>query len=156
MPRFDKDPSRTLGRDRSPKPNRLLARTFCADRHAPGSARRALVDLDDKLDSELVDDVRLLVSELVTNSVRHTGSAKIDLEVWRSEDVLHVDVCDHGDGFDVSSPPQPGDASGWGLFMVDRLADRWGIKTNGGTRVWFEMLRPGPGTQRRDLFEPAS
>ena len=146
-----------MGHHRSSKLNRLLARTFTADRHAPGSARRALVGLNGELDSELVEDVRLLVSELVTNSVRHTGSAEIELEVWRSEAVLRVDVCDHGAGFDVTGSPQPGDASGWGLFMVDRLADRWGVKTNGGTRVWFELTRPGPGVPaRRDLFEAAS
>ena len=93
------------------------------------------------------------MSELVTNSLRHTGSADIELEVWRSDEVVRVDVCDHGAGFDVPGPPQPGDASGWGLFMVDRLADRWGVETNGDTRVWFELraarrARPGPRALR--------
>ena len=73
----------------------------------------------------------MLVSELVTNSLRHTGSAEIELEVWSSDEVVRVDVSDRGAGFDVDGPPRPGKASGWGLFMVDRLADRWGVETSG-------------------------
>ena len=133
-----------MERHRSSKLNRLLAQSFRADRRAPGQARSALQALNGELDHELAADIRLLVSELVTNSVRHTGSADIELEVWRSDEVVHVDVRDHGAGFEVSGSPQPGDASGWGLFMVDRLADRWGVQTNGDTHVWFELSRRGP------------
>ena len=141
---------------RSPQLRCLLARTFQSDSQAPGSARRVLSDLNGSIDQELVADLRLLVSELVTNSLRHTGSARIHLEVWRSDDVVRVDVTDHGAGFDVPGPPQPGKVSGWGLFMVDRLADRWGVETNGATRVWFEFVRPGAGgRKRRDFFDVA-
>ena len=92
------------------------------------------------------------MSELVTNSLRHTGSADIALEVWRSDEVVHVDVRDHGAGFELNGSPQPGDASGWGLFMVDRLADRWGVQTNGDTHVWFELLRLRAGKPDRNFF----
>ena len=121
---------------------------------APGEARGALRALNGSLDPELADDIRLLVSELVTNSLRHTGSAEIELEVWRSEDVVRVAVSDHGAGFDLNGRPQPGDASGWGLFMVDRLADRWGVDSDGDTCVWFELTRPvSGGRTRRDFFD---
>jgi anti-sigma regulatory factor (Ser/Thr protein kinase) len=158
-PRYIEAESRVgsrMGLRRSPKLNCLLARTFRSDRQAPGSARRALRSLSGSIDPELAEDVRLLVSELVTNSLRHTGSTSIELEVWRSDEVVRVDVCDHGAGFDVSGPPRPGKASGWGLFMVDRLADRWGVETNGHTRVWFELLRAGTHGRDRALFDTAS
>ena len=158
-PRYIEAESRVdsrMGLRRPPKLNCLLARTFRCDSQAPGSARRALKSLNGAIDPELAEDVRLLVSELVTNSLRHTGSTSIELEVWGSDEVVRVYVCDHGAGFDVSGPPQPGNASGWGLFMVDRLADRWGVETNGDTRVWFELRRPGARAEDRVLFDTAS
>jgi anti-sigma regulatory factor (Ser/Thr protein kinase) len=130
-----------MDHQRSPNLQHLLGRSFPADRQAPGQARNALRALNGSLDRELAEDVRLLVSELVTNSLRHTGSAEIDLEVWSSDDVVRVAVSDRGTGFEVDGAPTPGDASGWGLFMVDRLANRWGVETNGQTRVWFELTR---------------
>jgi anti-sigma regulatory factor (Ser/Thr protein kinase) len=156
-PRYIEAESRVdsrMGHRRSPKLHCLLARTFQSDSQAPGSARRALRSLNGSIDPELAEDVRLLVSELVTNSLRHTGSASIELEVWGSDEVVRVDVSDRGAGFDVKGPPRPGKASGWGLFMVDRLADRWGVETNGNTRVWFELIRGG--RDRAHLFEAAS
>ena len=89
-----------------------------------------------------VETLRLLVSELVTNAVRHGGAAE-PVEVharWNSE--VRVEVSDHGDGFTpaprIGPPDEPG---GFGLFLVGRLADRWGVETNGGTTVWFVMRR---------------
>jgi anti-sigma regulatory factor (Ser/Thr protein kinase) len=143
-----------MEQQRSSNLHRLLGRTFKADREAPGAARNALRTIDGLLDPELAEDMRLLVSELVTNSLRHTGSADIELEVWRSDEILRVAVSDQGAGFTVNGSPQPGDASGWGLFMVDRLADRWGVQANGMTCVWFELVRPRAGGRtRRDFFE---
>jgi anti-sigma regulatory factor (Ser/Thr protein kinase) len=158
-PRYIDEESRVIPRmeeQRSSRLHRLLGRRFRADRQAPGAARNALRSLNGSLDPELAADIRLLVSELVTNSLRHTGSADIELEVWRSDELVRVAVSDHGAGFDLAGPPQPGDASGWGLFMVDRLADRWGVERNGDTRVWFELTQPhGDETTRREFFEPA-
>jgi anti-sigma regulatory factor (Ser/Thr protein kinase) len=135
----------------------ILTRTFRADRQAPGKARSALRALNGNLDPGIADDVRLLVSELVTNSLRHTGSSEIELHISGSDAVIHVDVVDHGGGFDTPLAPEPGQASGWGLFMVDRLADRWGVETDDATRVWFEFgRRDTAGTAGRDFFAPAS
>ena len=140
-----------------PTLQRLLARSFEADPSAPGKARLALRGLNGDLDRALADDIRLLVSELVTNSFRHTGTALIELEVWSSDEIVRVDVTDHGDGFAAPASPTPGRVSGWGLFMVDRLAARWGVETAGPTRVWFELERPGAGGsgRRGDLFAAA-
>ncbi len=131
--------------------DRLLTRSFAADRGAPGQARLALRALTGHVGRERCEDVRLLVSELVTNSLRHTGTSGIRLEVWASDRVIRVEVADDGDGFDVPGAPVPGDASGWGLFMVDRLADDWGVDSGTQTRVWFELSREGHG--RREFFD---
>jgi anti-sigma regulatory factor (Ser/Thr protein kinase) len=123
--------------------DRVLARRFRADSHAPGRARSALGALSGSLEERTAEDVRLLVSELVTNSLRHTGSSEIELEVWRSPGTVRVVVSDRGAGFDLPDQPEPGQASGWGLFMVDRLANRWGVDSNDATSVWFELDRDG-------------
>jgi anti-sigma regulatory factor (Ser/Thr protein kinase) len=132
----------------------LLTRSFTADREAPGRARLALRGLSGRLDHETSEDVRLLVSELVTNSLRHTGTSGIRLEVWASDAMVRVEVADDGVGFELPSNPRPGQVSGWGLFMVDRLTDRWGVDTAGETLVWFEFDRPGAGGRgRREFFQ---
>jgi anti-sigma regulatory factor (Ser/Thr protein kinase) len=95
-----------------------------------------------ELSDDKVDTLRLLVSEVVTNAVRH-GNTQSPVEVharWNSE--VRVEVCDHGGGFSpqprVGKSDEPG---GFGLFLVGRLADRWGVETDDGTTVWFVLRR---------------
>ena len=118
---------------------------------AAGRARRALVALGDELEPHLVEDLRLLVTELVTNSVRHADApaeAVVDVEVSIGPQRVTVAVADGGSGF-VNRPPAVGRQrmSGWGLDLVDRLASRWGIRRLRGTCVWFELDR-GPRLRR--------
>jgi len=100
---------------------------------APGNARRAL------------DEIRLLVSELVTNSVRHAGMRPeewIGLHVKVVPDSVRVEVADGGPGFETGQPlPSMYQDSGWGLYLVEQIADRWGVDHDPGTRVWFEIDR---------------
>jgi two-component sensor histidine kinase len=87
-----------------------------------------------------METMRLLVTELVTNSVRHADCDSISLRVTVGRSSVLTEVADDGNAFD----PQPSDSddTGWGLFLVQRLADRWGVKTGGGSkRVWFELQR---------------
>jgi serine/threonine-protein kinase RsbW len=89
--------------------------------------------------------VRLLVSEVVTNAVRHanlaTGDA-IELVVELNRRTLRVEVHDPGGGFVPSAPaPDPTRPSGWGLYLVAELADRWGVDSDETTLVWFEFDR---------------
>ena len=85
-------------------------------------------------------DVRLLVCELVTNAVRHAGGGAVRLVVTRTGGMLRIEVHDPGRGFELVEPPtDPMRASGWGLVLVEELADRWGVDHNPRTRVWFEM-----------------
>jgi anti-sigma regulatory factor (Ser/Thr protein kinase) len=116
---------------------------FEAGPTAAAGARNALAALGGKVDDALLGDVRLLVSELVTNSVRHSSAHSHDvvhMSVAVSETSLRVEVADPGEGFE----PKPRDADrtrpgGWGLYLVDQLADRWGVARDHLTRVWFEM-----------------
>ncbi len=114
--------------------------------YAVTAARLALSDIDDLVDESLAFDVRLLVSELVTNSVRHAqiGSEdSIGLQVTVDEQQVRVDVVDRGPGFEPPEhDPTADDArdNGWGLFFVTQLADRWGVEREEG-RVWFEIAR---------------
>lgn len=112
---------------------------------AAAAARHALAPLEAKLDPDLLDDVRLLVSELVTNSVRHTNSlpdAVVRLEISLSPTIVRIEVTDAGPGFTPRErTPGQDQSSGWGIFLVDRLSERWGVLRNGGAHVWCELRR---------------
>jgi len=93
-----------------------------------------------------VDDLRLLVSELVTNSVLHGGAGpndSVQLRVHCPDHCVRVEVCDDGHGWgehirstSLDSEQPPG---GWGLMLVGALADRWGVRAGKRTCVWFEL-----------------
>ena len=89
-----------------------------------------------------VERLKLLVSEVVTNAVRHgDGSEPVELHAtWNSE--VRIEVSDHGDGFTptprIGALDEPG---GFGLYLIGRLADRWGVETDTGTTVWFVLRR---------------
>lgn len=109
-------------------------------------ARHALDGLDGRLPADQLGDVRLLVSELVTNALRHAGSEpqeQIRLAVTVSEAAIRVEVRDQGTGFEPHPlPDDPDRESGWGLFLVETLSDRWGVEPGAPTRVWFELDLP--------------
>jgi two-component sensor histidine kinase len=106
-------------------------------------ARRALLAGNGALPSCVRDDVLLLVTELVTNAVRHASAGPdgvVRVELRRGTDILRVAVSDEGTGFTAKAPLEPNEAGGWGLALVDRIADRWGITpTRSGTCAWFEI-----------------
>jgi serine/threonine-protein kinase RsbW len=110
-------------------------------------ARRSLDAISDRVSPATLEDLRLLVSELVTNSIRHAGLAPdqvIALHVDLADGRVRVEVCDEGEGFTPTAPSirtEPDDeASGWGLFLVRKVSDRWGVSNDGNTRVWFELV----------------
>jgi anti-sigma regulatory factor (Ser/Thr protein kinase) len=110
---------------------------------AAARARRAIAGLRADLDPSLLETLRLLVTELVANSVRHADADAVTLKVVVSPRAVLTEVTDPGPGFDPASTGTPReDHSGWGLFLVERLAKRWGVTTAGqATRVWFELPR---------------
>jgi anti-sigma regulatory factor (Ser/Thr protein kinase) len=109
---------------------------------APGLAREALRPLSGKLGKSAYETLQLLVTELVTNSVRHAGLSRdqrIRLRVALSGDGVWAEVREPGKGFACERPPAPGKSGGWGLFLVNRLARRWNVNKDGETAVWFEL-----------------
>ncbi len=103
--------------------------------------RRTLADLP--IPATELEVARLLVNELVTNSIRHAGLEPADpirITAVVSRGTLRVDVFDGGDGLPVHVAggirPDPGPDSGWGLYLVETLSTRWG---NARGRYWFEL-----------------
>ena len=116
--------------------------------YAVTASRLALAGLEERLDPNVLFDIRLLVSELVTNCVKHARvgpeeSIMLTVEI-RDEDV-RVSVVDEGPGFEQPEKPLSEAAaeagSGWGLFLVDQLASSWGVERQSGATVWFELPR---------------
>jgi anti-sigma regulatory factor (Ser/Thr protein kinase) len=110
---------------------------------AAARARRALSKLRADLDPPLMETLRLLVTELVSNSVRHARADTVILKVLVGRTVVLTEVTDEGPGFDPEDTGKPGtEDSGWGLFLVERLAQRWGVsQQDEATKVWFELRR---------------
>jgi anti-sigma regulatory factor (Ser/Thr protein kinase) len=116
---------------------------------APASVARArdgLEPLRGSVADGTLEDVRLLISEIVTNSVRHAGlepADRVAVRVIADPRRVRAEVLDSGPGFEAPRRgPSTGSGSGWGLYLVERVADRWGVERRGGrTRVWFEIDR---------------
>ncbi|HWH13228.1 MAG TPA: ATP-binding protein [Miltoncostaeaceae bacterium] len=121
---------------------------------APASVVTARRRLEEVLDPLLADGLVsaatrdtavLLVSELVTNAVRHarTGAgARVELQVaLTNAHRLHVSVHDEGQGFTATrvAMPPPEQIGGRGLALVDAMAEDWGAERVGSMRVWFEL-----------------
>jgi anti-sigma regulatory factor (Ser/Thr protein kinase) len=113
---------------------------------AAGEARRALADCR-LVDAEREPTLLLLVSELVTNSVRHAGmDADESIRLRARADAVraYVEVCDacHSDRVPDRRPPSLGELEpgGLGLMLVEEMSDRWGVHRHAGeTCVWFEL-----------------
>jgi len=122
----------------------MVELTLPAEPRAAAVARSHVRDLP--LDEETLEVVSLLVTELVTNAVRHGRVADdtritLHLDVV-GDDLVHVDVVNEGPAF----APQPRKravdcAGGMGLQLVDRLSERWGVENDGSTKVWLEVKR---------------
>jgi hypothetical protein len=113
-------------------------------REAGAEARRTLVAGDGKLPPAVREDVLLLLTELVTTAVRRGGggsedSVRVEWRQWPLR--VRVEVADQGTEFTQIPPRETADKSdGWGLFLVDRIADSWGVgRSAAGTSVWFEI-----------------
>lgn len=110
----------------SPRRARVLAREVLAV-YLPDARRR--------------NDLLILVTELVTNAVRHAGLGPrdaIELRLAARPGVVRAEVRDPGPGF-VPVEREPGPGGGFGLVLLRTLPDRWGISADGPTCVWFEI-----------------
>jgi anti-sigma regulatory factor (Ser/Thr protein kinase) len=113
---------------------------------APSLARAAVSRWLDSRPGVDRDDACLLVSELVTNSVRHAGQpagAPVHIRAAAINGFVRVEVHDHGHGPVRRRAPDTRQG-GFGLHLVNLLAARWGVRHDPGTRVWFELAAPSP------------
>jgi anti-sigma regulatory factor (Ser/Thr protein kinase) len=119
-----------------------IAVDISRDHLAPAAARRAVERLAGRVDDDLIPEVRLLVSELVTNSVKYGGEGTIRLEIDADRPgKVRAEVIDQGLGFIPVARDRPAtEAGGWGLHLVQTLSNRWGVH-EGSTSVWFEIER---------------
>ncbi|MGW7573149.1 ATP-binding protein [Streptomyces sp. NPDC054765] len=92
------------------------------------------------LTPQLTEHAVLLVSELVGNAVRHTGARTFGLRMLRRRGWIRIEVRDPSRGLPCLMPVQEMDISGRGLFLVDKLSDRWGVDLlPRGKTTWCEM-----------------
>jgi anti-sigma regulatory factor (Ser/Thr protein kinase) len=117
---------------------------------AVGAARRVLRAWEGHFEPDLFYDLSLCVSELVTNRIRQAESAggdELELVVRRSEALVRAEVREpRPDG--VLSQPLVEPLSDLGMFIVDRVADRWGVDRSEGTVVWCEIDLASDGRSR--------
>ena len=109
----------------------------------PEARRLACKVAEHYLDEKQYKAFELVVTEIVSNAVRHGGAPgdQIRLAVTPKDDYMCVQVTDSGPGL----VPKPGaleadDDGGFGLFIVEQLTRRWGVtREDSRTRVWFEL-----------------
>ncbi len=115
--------------------------------HDATAAAQARAKIDEDLTSVLpprrLDESRLMVTELVTNAVRHAPpepDGSIVLEIKHEPGVARIVVRDGGTHMDLNELTFHTQADGhYGLFVVDALADHWGFSIDGDKGVWFEV-----------------
>ena len=94
----------------------------------------------------MLDDAPPLATELVANSVRHSGmpaSAGVVVAITLTSASVRIDVDDPGCGGAIAPRPPDPDSGGFGLNLVQTLSERWGVEraARGGTRVWAQLPR---------------
>jgi anti-sigma regulatory factor (Ser/Thr protein kinase) len=142
------------GRGAPPQP--ALTRRFSACPSAAAAAREAIHSIAVDLGPSATETARLLVTELVSNALRHAGlgpNASIALKAFLSRSTALFHVRDDGLGFEPPTlPPEPNGhgepddyadllPDGRGLLLVDRLSESWGVTRTPGATVWFEIRR---------------
>ena len=132
-------------RDASVEPGAACARLRLAcDPAVVAEARRAVARFEAGVPEPVIESARLLVTELVTNSLLHgiaEGDGWIDVLNERRAQCLRIEVADP-----ASTGRRPvlrsvdhSSTSGWGLQLVDRLASDWSVEIGSGTCVWCEI-----------------
>ena len=144
------------GRDGSAGRGRAVARaedtlvvSLPLDGRGPRAARTAVEGLRGRIAPSVLEDAKLIASELVTNAVRHGGVSRrgvVGFCVELTGTMVRLEVTDPGDG-GVIAPRAPDHETGggFGLHVVRALSERWGLEqvAAGETRVWAQLPRVG-------------
>jgi anti-sigma regulatory factor (Ser/Thr protein kinase) len=129
-------------REQRPKP--VLRMPIGRDSSAPAAARHALADLRPSLSAERFHACQLLATELVTNVLRHAPARSAwgtaDMRVRMYPDRVRIEIRDDGIGFRPHARTAGQDVhGGWGLHLVEQLADEWGVEPGVQNCVWFTV-----------------
>ncbi len=113
------------------------------DVHAPEDARRQLSEMLSNVAPELSTDVLLIVSEAVTNAVlshhhEPVPDEEIEVDLLAEPGVIKGEIRDGRLGFDVELSAFDEHVARR-LYLIDRLASRWGLEFTGRARLWFEV-----------------
>jgi anti-sigma regulatory factor (Ser/Thr protein kinase) len=147
----------------APGASHTVRRALPARAGAVGEARREVIGLP--IPRTARDQIALVVSELVTNAVRHTGASDIPLrlQIRLRSGRARIEVRDGGAGFDApSTEPDPLQVGGQGLMIVAALSERWGVTRGAdGCTVWCEVLIEDEppstsGREARDTYARAT
>jgi anti-sigma regulatory factor (Ser/Thr protein kinase) len=111
---------------------------------APAIARAAISGLcqDLRLPDTLRQTLVLLISEVVSNAVLHSSGppdAPITVTAMVTPEVFRITVTDAGDGFTPAQRDPARVEGGYGLFLLEKAASRWGVEASSPTTVWFEL-----------------
>jgi transcriptional regulator with XRE-family HTH domain/anti-sigma regulatory factor (Ser/Thr protein kinase) len=117
-------------------PGRFVKR-FPATRETPSLARAALATTALGIPSRVLADAMLVTSELVTNSVDHSGFDWLEVEIITGMERLRVEVSDPST---QTLRPRKDGGGGWGLAVIAELATRWGVERHSsGKTIWVEF-----------------
>jgi anti-sigma regulatory factor (Ser/Thr protein kinase) len=114
---------------------------------AAAEARRAVDSLTDRVSAQILEDVRLVASELVTNSYQHAGNPPghpIELSLDLRRDRLRLEVVDRSVFDPTPETREELRDVKWGLLLVDRIADSWGRIDPPDGGVWAEFRLDKP------------
>jgi anti-sigma regulatory factor (Ser/Thr protein kinase) len=127
-------------------PGEMLDVALPLDMRAPGAARIVVAAfLRGHVPAPVLDDAQLVASELVSNSVRHSGAdatSAVLVRVGLTSAMVRLDVADAGRGGVIAPrPPDLRAGGGMGLNLVQKLSERWGLERSAasGTRVWAQL-----------------
>lgn len=122
-----------------------MHRSFAHEPESVPAARRFTQEVLTDASAEVVATSQLLVSELASNSIRHTNSG-FDLAVCVSADEIRVEATDCGAGEPKMRTSEPTDPRGRGLQIIDMFATTWGVTRlpGNGKTVWFTLAMSAP------------
>jgi anti-sigma regulatory factor (Ser/Thr protein kinase) len=126
------------------KDAKIVSFTVPGGKRAAGVARRSVLSSKIGVPPVMRHRLALLLSELVTNAIQHGGAGPhetIQIQLSSTPELVRVEVFDPGSH---GGPPRDrleAETGGYGLLLVDRLADGWGreLHDSGGSLAWFEL-----------------